>query len=640
MSTQTSSKIMAKNKQRLKQNTPSPISNTSKEASINVPNSSESSFRLNPTVVYIILAACVIIAYAAGFSNGFVNWDDQMYATENIMIQKPTFANLIRLLTVECALNYHPLTVASLWLNSALFGQNSTGFIVVNTLIHLFNTFLVFRFSQQLTKNNILVSFLVALFWGIHPMHTESVIWVSERKDVLYTMFFFLACIQYVKYLEKNERKTLIICFIFFVLSCLSKAMAVVLPLVLLLIDYWFDKGFLTVKNITTKIPFFIVALLFGALAVHVQGGGDLGGRLEKMTLDVALSDALTLGDRIKFGFYGFLVYLFKLFIPINQHNFYAYPNIDQYGAIQYVTAPIWALVILGGAAFFYRRKKEVFFGIMFFFFTIVLVLQFLSVGGAILAERYTYIPYFGILFLVFYLLNQKISSKKLLLMGSGVVALVFMYLTYKQAITYKDTGTLFSNSYKYESTSPVVNENLANHFGRSGEIDQVIRYGEFAASKGVQSYALMGALANAYYLKGNTPKALELYQKSIDNSPNHRKFVAYYNRGIANRDAGNFIQSAQDFTKAMELSQNKNAYLGLRAFANLKANKFKEAYDDYTTMINIGISVDTAYNDRAVARYSLGDTQGAILDLKEVMKRNPNYKDARENLIKLGVQP
>ncbi len=632
--------IMAKNKQKTNQKTTfqAPKSAHTEAAVLKNPNNND--FSISPTLAYIILGVCVIAAFAGGFSNGFVNWDDQMYATENIMIQNPTFANLIRLLGVECALNYHPLTVATLWLNSALFGKEATSFIVVNALIHLFNTILVFRFSQQLTKNNVLVSFLVALFWGIHPMHVESVTWVSERKDVLYSMFFFLACIQYVKYLEKNERKMLIYCFVFFVLSCLSKAMAVVLPLVLLLIDYWYDKGFLTVKNITTKIPFFIVALLFGALAVHVQAGGNLGGRLEKMTLDVALSSALSLGDRIKFGFYGFLVYIFKLFIPINQHNFYAYPNLDQYGAIQYVTAPIWSLLILGGAAFFFRRKKEVFFGIMFFFFTIVLVLQFLSVGGAILAERYTYIPYFGVIFMLFYWLNQKVQSKNMLLIGSGVVAVVFMYLTYKQTLTYKDTGTLFENSYKYEPNSPVVNENLANHFGRSGKIDQVVRYGEFAVSKGVQSYALMGALANAYYLKGNMAKALELYQKSIDNSPNHRKFIAYYNRGIANRDAGNFAQSADDFTKAMELGQDKVAYLPLRAFANLKANRFKDAFDDYSKMINIGMAVDTAYNDRAVARYSLGDTQGAINDLKEVMKRNPNYVDARNNLIKLGVKP
>ena len=631
---------MAKNKQKVKQNTTSTTTKSTPAAATLSHQSENNTFSISPVVAYSIIIVAVLVAFWAGFSNGFVNWDDNMYVTDNIMVQTPTFANLIRLLGVESALNYHPVTMASLWLNSALFGKSAGSFIVVNTLIHLVNTLLVFKFTRQLTKDNILVSFLVALFWGIHPMHVESVTWVSERKDVLYSMFFFLACIQYVKYLEQNQRKFFIYCFVFFVLSCLSKAMAVVLPLVLLLLDYWYDRGFLTVKNIVSKIPFFIIALIFGALAVHVQGGGNLGGRLEKMTLDVAIGDAFTLGTKIKFGFYGFLVYLFKLFIPINQHNFYAYPSTDQYNAIQYVTAPIWAFIVLGTAAFFYRRNKAVFFGILFFFFTIVLVLQFLSVGGAILAERYAYIPYFGIIFLVFYLLNQKIQSKNLILFGSAVVAVIFMYLTYKQTLTYKDTGTLFSNSYQYEPTSPVVNENLANHFGRVGQIDNVIRYGEFAASKGVQSYALMGALANAYYLKGNSAKALELYQKSIDNSPAHRKFIAYYNRGIANRDAGNFVQSAEDFTQAMELGQNKTAYLGMRAFANLKANKFKEAYDDYTRMIDLGMAVDTAYNDRAVARFSLGDTPGAIKDLKEVMKRNPNYVDARNNLIKLGVQP
>jgi hypothetical protein len=98
--------------------------------------------------------------------------------------------------------------MASLWLNSALFGKGATSFIVVNTLIHLANTLLIFKFTRQLTKDNMLVSFLVALFWGIHPMHVESVTWVSERKDVLYTLFFFLACIQYVKYIEQNQRKS------------------------------------------------------------------------------------------------------------------------------------------------------------------------------------------------------------------------------------------------------------------------------------------------------------------------------------------------------------------------------------------------------------------------------------------------
>lgn len=632
---------MSKNKQKVQQNVILPRSSKSETKVSTLSNPSNSDFHLSPIWAYCILILSVLLAFGAGFSNEFLYWDDPMYVTENKMIQSPTFSNLMRLLTVECALNFHPLTLISLWLNSALFGKGATSFIIFNTLIHLINTFLIFQFTQYLTKKNVLLSFLVALFWGIHPMHVESVIWVSERKDVLYTMFFFLACIQYTKYLEQNERKNLIYCFIFFVLSCLSKGMAVVLPVVLLLIDYWYDRGFLTVKNILPKLPFLIVAFLFGLLAIHIQSGGNLGGKIEKMTLDVALSNFYSFGEKIKFGFYGFLLYFFKFFFPINQHNFYAYPNSDKYNAIQFLLAPVLSIIILGGIFLSYNRKKEVFFGGMFFFITVVLVLQFLSVGQAIVAERYTYIPYFGILFSLIYFLNQKIKTAKILLFGSSIMATLFIYLTYRQVITYKNTGTLFLNSYKYEPDSPTVNENIANHFGRIGNMEEVIKYGEFAVSKGVNSSSLYLALANAYSIKGDLTKGLELYQKSIDNSPNHRKILAYNNRAFTYFKAGLFDEASKDYTKIMELENDRvSTYLPLRASANLKGNKFKEAYDDYTKLVTIGLAIDTTYNNRAVARFSLGDKDGAVKDLREALRLNPNYTDVRENLVKLGVKP
>lgn len=632
---------MAKNKQKLKQNVALPNASKPEIQASTLSNPINSDFQLSPIWVYCILTLAILVAFGAGFSNEFLYWDDPMYVTENKMIQSPTFGNLIRLLTVECALNYHPITLISLWLNSALFGKGATSFIVFNTLIHLINTFLIFRFTQYLTKKNILVSFLVALFWGIHPMHVESVIWVSERKDVLYTMFFFLSCIQYIKYLEQNVRKNLIYCFIFFVLSCLSKGMAVVLPVVLLLIDYWYGKGFLTVKNITSKIPFLIVAFLFGALAIHIQGGGDLGGKIEKMSLDVALNNNYPFFERIKFGFYGFLVYLFKFFLPINQHNFYAYPDKNQYNALQYLIAPIISVLILGGVIFSYNRKKELFFGGMFFLITIVLVLQFLSVGQAILAERYAYIPYFGILFFIFYWLYEKIKSKKLLFSGSILLAIFFTYLTYRQAITYKDTKTLFLNSYKYEPNSVTVNETLSNNFGRIGDMEGVIQYGEIAMSKGANSPMITMALANAYSLKGDFSKGLGLYQKSIDNSTNQRKALVYINRAFAYSKANLFNEAAKDYTKVMELEKGEiNKYLPMRAYANLRANKFKEAYDDYSGVIKNEVAIDTTYNCRAVASFNLGNKESAIKDLRMAIKLNPNYKEALVNLEKLGVKP
>jgi protein O-mannosyl-transferase len=630
---------MSKNKNKTRQQ--SPQSNTlsaNRNTTNTVSELPSSGFSLNPNLAFGLLAGLVLISFWSAFSNDFVMWDDQMYATENKMIQDPTFANLKRLMGVECALNYHPLTMFTLWLNAFLSGaKDATPFVFTNILIHIINTILVFVFARQLTKNNVLISFLTALLWGVHPMHVESVVWVSERKDVLYTMFFFLACIQYVKFIESDNRKYYFIAFILFILSCLSKAMAVVLPLVLILIDFWYDR--FSVKNLINKIPFFIVSLIFGWIAVKVQGGSDLGGLLEKMTKDVAISSVYSLWQRICFGFYGMLIYIGKFFVPINLHNFYAYPPMDQNSAVQYITAPFFGLIVLGSAYLMRNSRKEVFFGIAFFFFTIMLVLQFLSVGGAILAERYSYIPYFGLAFGVLLLMNKYIKNQQVLLGIGALVAVIFMYRTYEMSKTYKDTGALFGNSYKYEQDSAVVNENLANHYGRTGSIDLVVRYGEVALQKGVKSYALLGALGNAYHLKGDNKKALQFYADCIQNSPDYRRGVAYYNRGIVNRAAGNYADSVNDFANAMKRVDDSLQYLPYRAYSNLLAKNYDASVRDYSVMIERKMSLDTAFNNRAVSRYSLGDANGAISDLREAVKINPNYGEARGNLAKLGVK-
>jgi hypothetical protein len=251
------------------------------------------------------LVVATLVAFVGGFGNDFVRWDDNSYVTENPLVQHPTLANLVRLLRAECAFNYHPLTMASLWLNSALSGQAATSFIITNTMLHIVNTVLVFFLARKLAKGDQFIAFFTALLWGVHPMHTESVTWVSERKDVLYSLFFFASCIQYVKFTELGKRKFWISALLLFILSCLAKGMAVMLPLVLILIDHWCDKEPLSVKRLVQKVPFFIVALLFGLLAIHVQSGGDLGGLIERLsqTGESAIKAGLSIGQRICFGF-------------------------------------------------------------------------------------------------------------------------------------------------------------------------------------------------------------------------------------------------------------------------------------------------------------------------------------------------
>ena len=149
--------------------------------------------------------------------------------------------------------------MVSLCINYAISGLNAWSYHLFNLLLHVGNVFLVFVVSKKLFGNNILPAGLVALLFGIHPMHVESVAWISERKDVLYVLFFLLALLQYLKYIEKDKSKYLVYTALFFLLSLFSKPAAITLAPILLLLD-WYRGRKITIRVLLEKIPFFLIA--------------------------------------------------------------------------------------------------------------------------------------------------------------------------------------------------------------------------------------------------------------------------------------------------------------------------------------------------------------------------------------------
>jgi len=181
------------------------------------------------------------ISFLPMLTNGFTNWDDDIYITRNPLIKGSDWNGIF---TQASASNYHPLTMLTLAFNYAISKTDPFSYHFVNWLLHILNTALVFLFVYKISGKKIYVAALASLIFGVHPMHVESVAWVSERKDVLYTLFFLLALLQYWRFLEGGKRSNVILCFVFFVLSLLSKPAAVILPLVLLLLDYWKGRAF------------------------------------------------------------------------------------------------------------------------------------------------------------------------------------------------------------------------------------------------------------------------------------------------------------------------------------------------------------------------------------------------------------
>jgi len=299
-----------------------------------------------PHIGVFIILIITFILYRPSLENEFTNWDDDDYVTENWIIRNP--GNIKRMIQTPVAGNYHPLTMYSLALDWSLSSKQvrslpddkkevarARTFHTTNLILHLLNTALVFVFIWFLSGKRLWVSWVCSLFFGIHPMHVESVAWIAERKDVLYTFFYLISLIAYVWYRDKKKNLWLIICLFSFILSLASKPAAVMLPITLWAIDYFHNRK-LDWKMIAEKVPFLILSLIVGVLTFKAQVRSDA----------VNYNQQYDFFEKLIFGSYGTLIYFVKLIFPINLSNLYPYPDQGKGLSILYYLAPIILLIL------------------------------------------------------------------------------------------------------------------------------------------------------------------------------------------------------------------------------------------------------------------------------------------------------
>jgi hypothetical protein len=317
-----------------------------------------------PLAIILVLS---FIVYLPVLQNGLIDWDDHVYIKNNPLIHS---FNLKEIFSQYVSGNYHPLTILTFAIEYQFFGLNETGYHAVNLLLHLLNVLLVF-YTVFLLSDKVGVALLASLLFGIHPLHVESVAWAAELKDLLYTLFFLASYIFYLKYLKNPKRKLYIFAILLFLASLLSKAMAASLPVVLLLTDYFKGRK-INKEIILEKVPFFLLAITFGVVALIAQ----------KSSGAIADIEIFTFPQRIVFASYGFITYLLKLILPLQLSAFYPYP-IASGGDIP-VLYYFYVLFFSGFAAFVIyslRFSKKIFFGTGFFAVTVFLVLQLLPVA-------------------------------------------------------------------------------------------------------------------------------------------------------------------------------------------------------------------------------------------------------------------
>ena len=604
--------------------------------------SPKTSFSYGKWLAIGALIIALFVAFSGGFDNQFVDWDDHVYVENDYLVTEPK-GHFGEAFKSHVALNYHPLTIVSMMINSSISGSdNPKAFIVTNFIIHLLNTLMVFWLLMLLTKRRLMASFFAALLFAIHPMRVESVTWISERKDVLYGFFFIAGCISYLYYLDSEKKnKYLIISLVLFVLSCLSKAQAVVLPIVFFLFDYWRDRKIDT-KVILEKVPFLVFSLLFGLIATNIQSGGDFHGMIhiigeQRSALSLKVFSMI---DRIQYAGYGFVMYFYHLFVPINLCTFYPY---EPDGANKlYSTGIVFALIIIGLTIFSARKSKLFLFGIGFFAVTVALVLQFISVGAAIMADRYTYIPYIGLFFVLAMLLDQLAeknqSLKQVVWVGAFAFAGFCLFQTRKQVETWQNTGTLFGQIIKLFPNDYRAYYTYGKYVGeKEGKLDESIEANKKAIELGYKDDAgPWENLGTAYGIKGDTQKALEYFSEAIKRGASTGE--TYMNRGMAYFNLNQPAKAIPDFEKSLTMKNDKIIMSrGLLATSYLASGNATKALENFNHVIDKDGSQDPVhFYNRGLTKQTLGDRAGAIADFQKTLSLQPNYEAAKKSLASL----
>ncbi len=611
---------------------------------------------------WIVPLAVTAVAFYGIWNDSFTNWDDNAYVTENPLIRSLSGRNILRIFSPAAFVNanYMPATIFSYALNYAAARLNPAGYIFADLLMHLLNVLLVFIFVRKLSRSDVAAS-LCALLFGIHPMHVESVAWVSGRKDLLYTFFFLASSLSYLSYREKGTGagmpRYVASCILFFC-SLLSKSSAVTLPAVLFLIDYYRGRKY-SKRMLIDKIPFMVPALLLGFWAIKGQhDAGTLGG-----------IGGVPVFSRISVACYSFMFYVFKFFIPLKLSACYPYPaTFPSSLPVRYLLSPLFA-VAAGGAAWLFRRSKAFIFGFGFFLINIIFILHFIPVSSAVTADRFSYCAYIGLSFIVAGVVERGFVSARLKSVRVGIPAViccatvVSCYAARERCTVWKNSETLWTDVLgKYPSAIAYNNRGYAyylNHDYRRALEDYntgLSHYPSYADlyndrglvfdasgdhARAVEDYdraiACKPGYAEAYInrgvdycAKGDDGRAMSDFDRAVSLKPDCAE--AYCNRGNLLNGRGEFAEAIADFSRATSLNpENAGAWYG-RGRACQAMNDLDRALSCFARTLEIDSAYEHAYNSRGVVYCLENDFDRAIADFNRAIALRPSSPDTYFN--------
>lgn len=542
----------------------------------------------------LILIGLTALVFLPSLFNQITHWDDQFMLTDNKLVAKLTPAGIKEIFSSFTNGSYVPLTILSYAVEFKFFRFNPLAYHTTNLILHILNVLLVFWLLRLITKET-LVAFITALLFAVNPLKVESVAWISARKDLLFSLFFLSSAITYLYYIRQDRRNPLghLASFVLFLLSILAKPQAMILPIVLVALDYFHDpKTWKT--HLISKFSFIgvaVISLIVGhsSLTPYLADQTFYGhfGPLDKLLLTV----------------YSVFFYIGQTLVPIHICCLYPYPlkvsGVFPWGV--YLSPFLLGFIIF----LIYRKFKEdniFILALSLFAITLALPLTNIWLGGYFASDRYMYLPSIG-LFLALVHCAIRYGKTKLGAFRQWNIILLVIYILFLSVLSlskcfvWRNDVTLWSDVLDLFPNTPIAYNNRGSFYMEAGEIRL----------------------------------ALDDFNECLRINPKHKD--AYFNRAILYTDTGKYDLAIADYSAIIALDSRQVESYNNRGYIFFQQQKYQDALNDFNQALAINPSyIQTRFN-RAQIYIQQQDYRNAQADLGYVLKLDPAHNGAKEAL-------
>ncbi len=573
-----------------------------------------------------LLLLAVVLVFGQTLRHEFVNYDDNLYVTEQPQILHGLSAEGMRWAFVSRhANNWHPLTWLSHMLDCEIYGRRAGGHHATNVLLHGAAVSALLFVLWRMT-GNFWPSALAAAVFAVHPLRAESVAWVSERKDVLSGLLFMLTLAAYAGYVRRpfSWARYLLVSLLF-ALGLMAKPMLVTLPFVLLLLDFWPLRRVTrsaVVRLVVEKIPLFLLVAVSCIVTPMAQGSAVVS--LERLSPSERIANALI----------AYAAYLGNFFRPSKLAVLYPFPE---------TSPPLWKiagacalLAAVSAAALAWRRRfPYLLVGWFWYVGMLVPVIGLVQIGEQTMADRYTYLPQIGLCIAVAWAAAGaaalRPSMRRLCAAGSSLWLVLLMCGAWQQTSYWRTSESLWNRTLACTTGNYVAHNNLGNELYRWGRHDEAMEHFQQALAINPNYAQAHNNLGNALHLRGRTDEALPHYHRAIELKPNYAK--ARCNLGVTLADLGQTEAAVAEYEEALRIEPNSAESHYNMAVALTRLKKIDDAIAHYRRAIELKDDYVEAYNNLGSLLAATGRNQEGIGFLLIATELNPAHASAHANL-------